>query len=493
VSLFIRDAHLSHPLLLFTKVFDPKDNYEERQWLDVRIGLDWSGIDFNTHEFILQADPKSAFCLSEPRYKKGAGKAGKIIFVVFDGVRSDHVGCYGYQRNTTPHIDAFSKDAVLFRQAQVQGEWTLTSFMSFLTGLYPSAHGVFHPTLYQHLHPKITTLPQILREHGFINRCYFTHKRLVSNFGFARGFDSHIFRQCDKENRIAFADDVMTYGVDMLDFHKDDDLFLMLHFFDTHQPCNPASPYSDIFDKTYPSEAIKDVRTYLLKNKKQSLPPRDIQNLIARYDAEIYRQDKRFGLLVEYLKATGGYDEATIIFTSDHGMLLGDHGDLATIQLFDESLRVPLLIKFPYSICNKRGVEVSDAAIESNLDIMPTILDLLSIKNTAPTQGKSLLTLVNGRSPGGNKEDSIISESFFKDTYTVSIRDKDSRYTAKADCDFSDISKIDFKVKNEKLYEIRDISPTEIERKDNFGMDRYRQRVFNHVQEIKDYLERLKR
>lgn len=462
LNLYLSDGRKQ--LLLLSKVMNTKENYEDREWNEVEIALDWRDIDFADHHFSVQLEKNTkegGAYLSEPRVSGSSINGRKIIFVVFDALRYDHLSSNGYTRSITPYLDIFSHDAAIFKNSIVQGEWTLTSFMSFLTSLYPSSHGVFHPALHRYLPSGITTLPQLLREGGFITKGYFTHRRVVSNFGFARGFDSHIFRQCDKESKIGNSDDLLLYATDTLNFHRNDDLFLMLHFFDSHQPCNPPSPYADLYDKTYGKKAVRDVRTFLLKNKNKEFQDKDVANLIARYDAEITRLDLRFGMLIDYLKSSGQYDETMIIFTADHGMVLNDHRDISTIQLFDETLRVPLFIKFPRSISVVKPGLSCESMVESNLDIMPTILDVYAMAKPSQLQGKSLLDLLKGRET--KDRDYAVSESFFDNTYSISIRDSRYRYLAKADFDFSAFSNIDFRIKTEKLYSIQDGRPAEIE------------------------------
>ncbi|MBI4982292.1 MAG: sulfatase-like hydrolase/transferase [Candidatus Omnitrophica bacterium] len=477
--------------VLFIKVFNPKSNYDERGWLDQRVKIDWTKIDFETHKFIVEAEEisekKFSGCyFSEPRIINKNRKPKKIIFVVFDALRHDHVGCYGYSRNTTPHIDDFSDDGIIFRNAFVQGEWTLTSFMSFLTSLFPSSHGVYHPTLYQRLSEKNVTLPEILRKNGFVSKCYFTHKRLVSNFGFARGFDSHLFRQCDKENKIATSDDVLSHAIDTLSFHRDDDLFLMLHFFDTHQPCNPASPYTDLYDMTYAKEAVKDVRSFLLKNGASNFSERDVLNLIARCDAEVVRADKRFGQLIDYLKSTGQYEDALIIFTSDHGMPLNDHGNLTELKLLDEQVRVPLIIKFPESLIWKKLLKTDECFVNANIDVAPTILDVLNMDIPESLQGVSLLAVLQGAEKSCSKY--AISESFFNNSYNVSIRDVNYRYNVSFPFDFCDFNEIKLDFSKEEIFKLGEcgtevaINNKEI---DSVILNKYREIIKVHIQSSK--------
>ncbi|MCK4852175.1 MAG: sulfatase, partial [Candidatus Omnitrophica bacterium] len=355
----------SERILLYAGHMDPSGDHNARNWAEVDLELPAGGEE-RERSIVVSADPRDrsvkdgperSLCFAGPRIS-GRSAPRKIILIVLDAVRADHVGCYGYARGLTPNIDELAGAGTRFSNAIVQGEWTLPSFMSMLTGMYPSAHHVYHHTRYHSLDKKVRTLPGVLRKNGFMTRSYFTHKRLMSHFGFARGFDSHLFRQCDKQWNTATADDVTDRALDMLEFHKHDDLFLMAHYFDTHQPCDPPSPYSGMFDKLYGSKVRKNVRQVLLEGKGQGFDEKDLYNLIARYDAEIFKVDLKVGIIVDHLKRTGQYDDAMIIVTADHGMLLNDHGSLTRITLFDETVRVPFIVKYPGPMNIEKGARV---------------------------------------------------------------------------------------------------------------------------------------
>ncbi|MDP8259076.1 MAG: sulfatase [Candidatus Aadella gelida] len=433
--------------LLYSKELDPVTDPNSRGWIEVALDVEANPEEAKRNLLIkVESDtearkesPVKYCCFSGPRVS-GKKNSRKVILIVLDAVRYDQLGCYGNSKNITPNIDSLASDGVLYDNAIVQGEWTLPSFMSMLSGLYPSAHHVYHHTSYHTLDKRFPTLTQVLRKNGFITRNYFTHKRLMSHFGFARGFDSHIFRQCDKEWNIATADDVTDRALDMLSFHADDDLFLMLHYFDTHQPCDPPSPYSEMFDKTYGKKVKKNVRQTLMDKKDEAFDSKDLDNLIARYNAEIFRADAKVGMIIDELKKTGQYDDAMIIVTADHGMLLNDHGSMTKITLFDETVKVPLVVKYPASLPCEKGVKVEDTIAEANLDLMPTILDSYGIEKPEHLQGRSLC---GTEKPELSKEKSkgyAISESLFGNSYTVSLKDKEYRYIFKTNFDISNFT-----------------------------------------------------
>jgi len=471
---------------IFSRVMAPLKDKNDRSWLEagIEFGEEWAD---REKDIVIETHPlaegsretrgdKKIFCVAEPR-KSPPARPRKIILIILDGVRADHIGNYGYARNTTPNIDRLAGEGVRFTAAMVQGEWTLPSFMSMLTGMYPSAHNVYHHSSYHVLNRGISTLPEILRAGGFITRCFFTHKRLMSFPGFARGFDSHYFEQCDKDTGRATADQVTDKALDLLEFHKDDDLFLMLHYFDTHQPCDPVPPFSVLFDKKYDREITKNVRRSLMK-RGGGFDRKDIDNLAARYDAEIYRADLKVGVIMDYLKQTGRYDDSTIVVTSDHGMLLNDHGSMTRISLFDETVRVPFIIKFPRHFEAYKDVRAVDDIIEANIDIMPTLLDIAGLKIPDNVQGKSRAV------PGPGGKDYAVSESLYGKDYMVSLRDATHRFTFRSVFDIRSFSNFREDEASEALYKVSGDGPEKPKDLSDCGdlRNKYRKKINAHIQ-----------
>ena len=445
--------------LIVSKHLNPSTNFETRGWCDLDLGIvnSSAGTYLEIEHSSGGHESRGKSYIAHPRFSGTRKEPRKIIVIVADAVRSDHLGLYGYSRNTSPNIDKFGKDALKMENAMVQGEWTLPSFMSMMTSTYPSVHGVYHHEAHATLSKEIKTLPEALRENGFITRGIFTHMRLVPYFGFARGLDSHFFKQCDKENHVADADDVTLKAIDLLEFHKKDDLFLMMHYFDTHQPCIPSGTYNSLFKNDYKKDRIHDVRNKLLNDAGFVFGEDDIKDFMDSYDTEIFKVDMRFGMLIDYLKRSGQYENSCVIFLADHGMLLNDHGSMSAITLFDESMKVPFLVKFPQTAVVEKE-SVTDFTSEACIDIMPTILDIYGMKIPQTCHGKSIRRVVM---PGGNPgfKDHAISEYFFKDRYGVSVRDRSFRYTIIARFDIKDFRNYRNDMVKEELYSVNNNSP----------------------------------
>ena len=476
---------------VYSKFINPVSDYLSRGWIDVDLEFDDGGSEENRELVLVATSDKMSgsreeklLCFSGPRVS-GKAKPRKIIYIVMDAVRSDHLGCYGYGRNITSNIDALAGAAIRYENAFVQGEWTLPSFMSMLTGMYPSSHGVYNPRIYSKLGKDVKTLPEVLRNNGFITRGNFTHKRLMSTFGFAKGFDSHWYQQCDKEWNVATSDDMTDRALDIMDYHNDDDLFLMLHYFDTHQPCVPATPYSEKFDKLYDRKIKKDIRMRLIDGKIKNFDDKDLNNLIARYDSEILRLDTKIGVIIDCLKRSGHYDDAMIIITADHGMPLNDHGNMTKLDLFDELMKVPLIIKYPRSVSMGKSAVVKDF-VESGVDIMPTILETYDCDVPDTVQGISVKPDINGSSTVKEKRSCAVSELIFKGTYSVSVRDDEFRYNFVTSFVAMDFGEFRLEDAENKLYKV-DLSGVEKEISmagNEKLVEEYKKRVNDHMKKI---------
>ena len=116
--------------------------------------------------------------------KKQTSKKSNVILVTISSLRSDHVGIYGYNRDTTPHFDAFAKDAILFKNAFATSSWQMPAVGSLFTSLYPSQHGATH---IENKMKKCTTLPGTLREYGYYTAGFSCNPRLTAEKGFSQG------------------------------------------------------------------------------------------------------------------------------------------------------------------------------------------------------------------------------------------------------------------------------------------------------------------
>lgn len=305
-----------------------------------------------------------------------------VILISIDTLRADHLGCYGYHRNTTPNIDSFAKDGVLFFNAIVQAPWTLPSHMSLLTGLYPSSHGVMSTN--KKLGDEHLTIAEILQNAGYETAAFTDGAYLSRQFGY-QGFDRF---------------DDTGYGIEAIYIKASNWLrkdhsrpfFLFLHTYQVHAPYDPPPDYDIYSDKGYKGIVnVSGNSNDYYKGIKPKMTLDDYRYVIDKYDGDIYYTDHFLGKLFKELRDLGLYDRSIIVLTADHGENFLDHPNynIDHKELYDEVVKVPLIIKAPTF---PRGRTLS-AQVES-IDIMPTVLELLRIPLIRSIDGESLVGLV---------------------------------------------------------------------------------------------------
>jgi arylsulfatase A-like enzyme len=191
-------------------------------------------------------------------------------------------------------------------------------------------------------------------------------------------------------------------AIDWLEAEERGKFFLFLHTYEVHSPYTPLPEYLELFEPEPESSLPEQITVDLLDQMRQEFfgrvyfSPADVRQVIRSYDAEIRSVDDGLRRLVEYLKSRGEFDDMLIVFTADHGDEFGEHGTLGrhSHALYDEILRVPLVIKFPRGAFASRSVWSQVRSI----DIAPTITDVLAIDAPPSFQGVSLVDHAAGRS-----------------------------------------------------------------------------------------------
>jgi arylsulfatase A-like enzyme len=318
-----------------------------------------------------------------------------VILISVDTLRSDHLGCYGYKRETSPHIDSLADDSVMFWNVYASSPWTLPSHVSMLTALHGVHHQVYQDD--ERMDPAILTLADLLRENHFFCTAFTGGGFVSSVYGFSKGFDMYqeggggVHRQNSAEYLSGLV-------AEWLEQHsKDKNFFLFLHTYQPHDPYACPEPFKDMFLSEDAKWGDINLMGHLggRPNMFKPLPEAERQNIVDLYDGEVrYTDEGLIGPLLEKLKRLDLYDSTLIVFTSDHGEEFYDHKSWGHgHQLYDESLKVPLLMKFPGS--RFRGSKISN--IVSLVDVMPTILEELGIDCSEHSlDGKSLFPVIKG-------------------------------------------------------------------------------------------------
>jgi len=308
-----------------------------------------------------------------------------VFLVVIDSLRFDHLGCYGYLRETSPAIDTIASEGVMFEKVISQSSWTKPSVASLLTSTYPETHGV--KSIKDRLATHETFLPTILKKFGYVTGCIQTNPFLSTESGFNQDFDFYL-ELFDKtpgryKPRI---NDAINAVCDWLDQFIHNRFFLYLHVLDTHNPYAPPKEFNRFGDTE-----------------------RDL------FDGEVRLVDYYIGLIRRYLALKKLQDKTLFIITSDHGEEFGEHGyRYHAKHLYEEVLHVPLIFSSPALIPSGLSIPTQVRSI----DILPTILELLGIPPLAKHQGESLLTLLNLAPTPARPAISQIGEQVFSEEKT---------------------------------------------------------------------------
>lgn len=267
-----------------------------------------------------------------------------VILISIDTLRSDRLPAYGYGRVSTPSIDAFRADSILYERAYSHCPLTLPSHASMLTGLLPADHGVRDNVGYR-LDAKIPTLAEVLKKNGYATGAAVSAFVLRRDSGIARGFhfyddDVEPIGKADAIGRVQRGGrDTIAAASQWLDGVAGKPFFFFLHLYEPHTPYTPPEPFRSQY---------KDA-----------------------YDGEIAHVDQIVGEFLDSLKRRGVYDDALIVLLSDHGEGLNDHGEEEHgIFLYREALQVPLIVKLPKSRRKGESVKVPVQLV----DVHSTIL-----------------------------------------------------------------------------------------------------------------------
>lgn len=325
-----------------------------------------------------------------------ATAAAPVIVYLIDTLRADHLGAYGYARRTSPHLDAFAGDAVRFADAVAQASWTRPAVASVMTGLTPPHHGAMGG---ESILPSLPTLASLLAADGYDTAGFVTNSVVAAAYGFAHGFATY---QLLAEQPIASTlggqpSDVTQQSAAVM---QDAALrwldarraggppFLYLHASDPHNPYLPPSPFREALAPDADLALGLPSVLWAVVSGSRVLSADEQRQMMALYDADIAFADEAFGRFVADLRARGLYDSALIVVVADHGEGFGEHGYYSHANsLYAELLHIPLLIKFPQQW--RAGTVVGATA--QQIDILPTVLDVLGIDAPPDLDGTSLL------------------------------------------------------------------------------------------------------
>jgi len=299
---------------------------------------------------------------------RGAAAGYNVLLVTIDTARQDRFGCYGYEQAQTPTIDALAAGGVQFDNALASAPLTLPSHATILTGLTPLGHGV-HDNGIDALGPEPSTLPEVLKAHGYDTAAFIACFVMDARFGLDRGFDLYDFEVSMagfRPNMVDFnerpANEVTDAAINWFDGRRQkgstSPFFSWVHYFDPHLP---------------------------YRSPLQNTPALRAQP----YDAEIAFVDQELKRLLENLTSHGEIDRTVVIVTADHGESLGEHQESTHgIFIYNSTLRVPLVFSCPSLF---QGPRRCRDRVVGLVDLRATIEDLLDIDPNGQLDGLSLL------------------------------------------------------------------------------------------------------
>ena len=323
--------------------------------------------------------------------QKAPTKKPNVILIVCDAMRADHLGVYGYRRNTSPAIDRLSRESVLFKNAISQAPTTIPSVLQLMTGNFLQG---------EKIDPKDITLAEALSQNGYATAAIVDNPNFeLYNTGVARGFQD-FYRNAVLDSTVEGqhyktktpADVVTQTAIRWLKKTSQRPFFLWLHYFDPHDPYSPPYaldlPFVDEHESAWTGD-IRNTFLYAPDREKRPYTETDRLHLIDLYDAEIYYLNLCLQDLFDDLRKYGLYDESLIILTADHGESFGEHGTwFHGRSVFDSEIRIPLIIKLP---AGSRRQETVAHPVQL-INVYPTILSLLGLNVPAGVRKKNILT-----------------------------------------------------------------------------------------------------
>jgi arylsulfatase A-like enzyme len=292
-----------------------------------------------------------------------------VLFVLVDTLRADRLGTYGYARGTSPNLDALAATGVRFAQQVSQSSWTKCSMASMWTGLYPVRTRVLRA--YDVLSEEARLPAEVFQEAGFRTAGIWRNGWIDPNFGFSQGFETYLKPRSERRKRARFEGpanpnlaldgddgDILNSAREFLRTHGHERWFLYLHMMDVHQYA--YSEDSALFGTSYSDS----------------------------YDNAIHWVDSLLGILFDELDQKGLRDRTLIVFSSDHGEAFGEHdGEGHARNVYGEVTQTPLILSFPFRL--EPGIVVE--ARSENVDLWPTVLELVGLPALSDVDGRSLV------------------------------------------------------------------------------------------------------
>ncbi|MEM1450666.1 MAG: sulfatase [Planctomycetota bacterium] len=373
---------------------DPKNERGDRAWRETLVDLTVVGgrtgaLAFRASDVDNNPDELDALLVATPRIEPAEASplAMNVLLIGVDTLRADHLSAFGYERPTSPNLKALADEGVRFQMARSPAPWTLPSFSSMLTSLYPSAHGAGRGghDEWEAIDPTTVSVAEVLARNGYETAGVVANGLISPRYGLDQGFD----RYRSGWSMESVASDAPRVA-EFVSSHTATPWLMFWHIMDPHLPyMTPEEERTSFTDASYDGRFSKggrqgpavpfqvlDPRPGRRWYAHEGPPPApdltkaDAKFVVDYYDAEIAEMDEGVGAVIQALKDSGQWDRTIVAFVADHGEGLGDHGHYHHgYTLFDDQVHVPMLLRIP----GRDQGRVVERPV-STVDLMPTLL-----------------------------------------------------------------------------------------------------------------------
>lgn len=334
---------------------------------------------------------------------RGHVQGMNVIIVLFDAASASHIQFLGYERATTPFLSELAEESFVFENAYAQASATPLSILALFTGSYPV--GAELPNFKGEIVPAIAdeapTLASMLAETHPRRQAWSANRWVCEELGYAQGYTDFYSLWADSTGEVVrgvvSASYVREHAAARLDAIEGP-FFSYLHFIEPHLPYQPPEPYASLFDPEFRNLVdctAKGLRPY----RRRQPDSAKLKNIVGLYDGNLAYADAELRSLLEPLMEDGTFEHSIFIFLSDHGEAFWEHGSRGHgLDVFDEVVRVPLMIRIP----GMSGRRIPD--VVELVDILPTVADLFAITPAGQLDGNSLLPKLFADSPADSLE-----------------------------------------------------------------------------------------
>ncbi len=334
---------------------------------------------------------------SEVDSLRTAVKGANVLIVVLDAARADHVGCYGYPRETTPNLDRLARESVQFERHFSQSAETKSSTSCLFTSQYCDTHLADGPRLFM---PGTFTMEKGLEKAGLRTLLISSNIKASPLYGLGNDFQEAMadkeFEALLKEGEASYLPTVVLRAfARWLDGNSSERFFGYLHFAPPHFPYKQPAEFTKLFAGLKPVDFQPGGTPFPERMPKPFPTPPALPEWINLYDANLRYGDWAVGEVEKLLRERGMLEKTLVIITADHGEEFGEHGHVwHGRSVYDGACHIPLLIRFPNGVLAGRRVET----LTETIDLLPTIFDLLEVKRPSKgIQGQSLIPLLAGQ------------------------------------------------------------------------------------------------